>query len=122
MQAEKLEAQQQAEECKAQMASIQADMHSLRIQLEHAAARPAPGLPPLQPSASPGLAAFHPLQSVLGEPSGCEFSKCPVFFWANHSMVGDPVLELQTSVMQPRRCTGIESPCSVFWYWDAACL
>ena len=77
MQAEKLEAQQQSEECKAQMVSIQADMHSLRIQLEHAAARPAPGPPPLQPSVSPGLAPCHPLQSVLGKQSGCEFSRHP---------------------------------------------
>ena len=84
MQAEKLEAQQQSEDCKAQMASIQADMHSLRIQLEHAAARPAPGPPPLQPNISPGVAAFHPLQSVLGMHSGCEFSKHPFIFWAPH--------------------------------------
>ncbi len=66
-QAEKVEAQQQAEECRAQVAGIQAEMHSLRIQLGHAATRPAPTPAPLQPLHNPGVAACHPLQSVLGD-------------------------------------------------------
>ena len=72
-QAEKLEAQQQAEECRAQVAGIQAEMHSLNIQLGHTATRAAPSLAALQPltgchpSHNPGVAACHPLQSVLGE-------------------------------------------------------
>jgi len=65
-QTEKLEAQQQTEECRAQVAGIQAEMHSLRIQLGHAATRPAPSPAPLQPMHNPGVAACHPLQSVLG--------------------------------------------------------
>ena len=66
-QAEKLEAQQQAEECRAQVTGIQAEMHCMRIQLGHTATRAAPSLAPLQPLHNPGVAACHPLQSVLGE-------------------------------------------------------
>ncbi|KAL0042070.1 hypothetical protein WJX77_002353 [Trebouxia sp. C0004] len=65
-QAEKLEAQQQAEECRAHVTGIQAEMHSLRIQIGHAATRPAHSPAPLQPLHNPGVAACHPLQSVLG--------------------------------------------------------
>ncbi|KAL0041505.1 hypothetical protein WJX79_005695 [Trebouxia sp. C0005] len=64
-QAEKLEAQQQAEEYRAQVTGIQAEMRSLP-QLGHAATRPAPSPAPLQPLHNPGVAACHPLQSVLG--------------------------------------------------------
>ena len=69
LQAEKMEAQQQAEDCRAQMVVMQADMHTLRFQLAQAAARPSPPPPqPLtQPQGSPTHLLCHPLQSVLGK-------------------------------------------------------
>ena len=67
LQADKVEAMQEAEECRGQMASLQADMHSLRVQLAHATARPTSSLSPPEPHTHTQTQLLcHPLQSVLG--------------------------------------------------------
>ena len=53
LQADKVEAMQEAEECRGPVASLQADMHGLKVQLAHAAA---PALPtPPSPKPQPHL-------------------------------------------------------------------
>ena len=76
LQAEKVEAQQQAEDCRAQMVMMQADMHTLRLQLAQAAARPSlpPAQPLPQPHFSPSKLLCHPLQSVLGRAGTLQWS------------------------------------------------
>lgn len=69
LQADKEEAVQQAEESRSQVAAMQADMHSLRLQLAHATARPIPALPLRHTHSSHAQLLCHPLQSVLGKAS-----------------------------------------------------
>ena len=69
LQADKVEAMQEAEECRGQVASLQADMQGLRVQLTHAAARPTLTLDPpvLHTQSTYAQLLCHPLQSVLGK-------------------------------------------------------